>query len=139
MLLCSRLVARLLFSKSLHFSEHFKHSASSTVLRSVYAWPPLPTTPTAESTAIVNKIESCTRRVVRASRPGAFLVDIFPPLQYLPEWLWGMGWMREGRKWFKHDTEMFEEFLEDVEIKIVGRPSNAVLGAFHLTPFPDDG
>ena len=36
---------------------------------------------------------------------------------HLPDWM--AKWKREGKEWFRMDTELFEGFQRDVEIKIV--------------------
>lgn len=56
----------------------------------------------------VNLIESTNANFNAATVPGAFLVDSFPSLRRLPEWLPGMGFMRTARKWAKDTAAMVE-------------------------------
>ena len=35
----------------------------------------------------------------QATQPGRFLVDAFPWLQFVPEWLPGTGWKKMAREW----------------------------------------
>ena len=51
----------------------------------------------------VELIERANDNFSRSSVPGAFLVDVFPVLKYLPEWLPGTDFLRLAREW-KKDT-----------------------------------
>ena len=37
--------------------------------------------------------------ISQATQPGRFLVDAFPWLQFVPEWLPGTGWKKTAREW----------------------------------------
>ncbi len=52
---------------------------------------------------LVTLIEQANANFSRSSLPGAFLVDVFPFLRYLPEWLPGTGFLSLAREW-KKDT-----------------------------------
>ena len=56
----------------------------------------------------VNLIEAANENFSAATAPGAFLVDFFPILRRLPEWLPGMGFMSTGRKWAKDTLAMVD-------------------------------
>lgn len=58
-----------------------------------------------EEDPIVELIERVMKTFTEVTAPGAFLVDVFPWLQRLPEWLPGTGFQRSGRKWRR---ELFE-------------------------------
>ncbi|KAH6904705.1 hypothetical protein BKA70DRAFT_1432013 [Coprinopsis sp. MPI-PUGE-AT-0042] len=49
----------------------------------------------------VDLIEGANENFNKASAPGALVVDFFPSLKDLPEWLPGMGFMEQARKWRK--------------------------------------
>ncbi|TFK28471.1 cytochrome P450 [Coprinopsis marcescibilis] len=74
-----------------------------------------------------------------AGTPGAFLVDIFPPLRYLPEWLPGAGFKRKARAWKSLMEEMRDRPFHDLEAKLAAgvspRPSfvSAALGGMDLS------
>ncbi|PVF97872.1 cytochrome P450 [Serendipita vermifera] len=58
-----------------------------------------------------------------ATTPGAFLVDIFPKLKYLPSWLPGAGFKRQAKIW-KADLEKacnrpFEKVMKDLNSNII--------------------
>lgn len=56
----------------------------------------------------INLIENANQNFNAATIPGAFLVDFFPSLKLLPEWLPGMGFMDTARTWAKMTAEMVE-------------------------------
>ncbi|EKM77487.1 hypothetical protein AGABI1DRAFT_43141 [Agaricus bisporus var. burnettii JB137-S8] len=53
-------------------------------------------------------IERANVNFNKATIPGSFLVDFFPILRSLPEWLPGMGFMETARRWRKDTVEMVE-------------------------------
>jgi len=91
------------------WDSHLRRSAASTVLSAVYGWPPIGKS----SDPLVNRINDLMHRLVRAALPGAFLVEIFPVMKYLPSWM--AKWKREGLEWHRKDTEMFQDLMLDVE------------------------
>ncbi|PFH46689.1 hypothetical protein AMATHDRAFT_69284 [Amanita thiersii Skay4041] len=56
----------------------------------------------------VELIENANANFNAATIPGAFVVDFFPSLRDLPEWLPGMGFMETARKWLKDTVDMVE-------------------------------
>ncbi|KAJ3558855.1 hypothetical protein NM688_g681 [Phlebia brevispora] len=95
-----------------NWEDHLKRSAASTVLCAVYGWLSIDKS----SDPIVQRINDVMHRIVRACLPGAHLVEFFPSMLYLPEWM--AKWKREARSWFRKDTVMFEGLLHDVKTKM---------------------
>ncbi|KAF9463803.1 OrdA protein [Collybia nuda] len=56
----------------------------------------------------VDLIENANHNFSAATVPGAFLVDFFPALRQLPEWLPGMGFMKTARIWAQATADMIE-------------------------------
>ncbi|KAF8879140.1 cytochrome P450 [Infundibulicybe gibba] len=56
----------------------------------------------------VNLIEKANSNFSAATVPGAFLVDSFPSLRHLPEWLPGMGFKKLARAWAQDTSDMAE-------------------------------
>lgn len=56
---------------------------------------------------IVKRIHAHTARIANAVVPGAYLVEIFPFLNYFPAWL--SKWKRDATEWHEQETEMFLE------------------------------
>jgi len=58
-------------------------------------------TVTEGSDKYITMVEETMDNFSVATVPGAFLVDLFPILRYLPEWFPGAGFKRKARKWRK--------------------------------------
>lgn len=56
----------------------------------------------------VNLIEKANSNFNVATIPGAYLVDSFPLLRRLPEWLPGMGFMKTARAWAQETLDVVE-------------------------------
>ena len=56
----------------------------------------------------VDLIEGANENFNKASVPGAFVVDFFPSMKNWPEWLPGMGFIEQARKWRKDTDSMVE-------------------------------
>ncbi|KAF8814215.1 cytochrome P450 [Phlegmacium glaucopus] len=73
-----------------------------------------------------------------ATAPGSFLVDIFPPLKYLPAWFPGAGFKRTAVHWAQTVTSMVEapfKFVKEQMASGTAEPSftSRLLGEPHLT------
>ncbi|CCM01268.1 uncharacterized protein FIBRA_03317 [Fibroporia radiculosa] len=55
----------------------------------------------------------------RAATPGAFLVDAFPILQYVPDWFPGAGFKRKAKEWRKSSDKLRNEPYEMVEQQVI--------------------
>ncbi|KZT51052.1 cytochrome P450 [Calocera cornea HHB12733] len=51
----------------------------------------------------------------RVIRPGAFLVDTFPWLKYIPEWFPGAGFKRRAREWRATSDRLRQDHLDKVK------------------------
>ncbi|KAI0363948.1 cytochrome P450 [Pilatotrama ljubarskyi] len=45
---------------------------------------------------LIKMVEDATDQAAEVVQPGAFLVDVFPFLRYVPSWMPGAGWKRKG-------------------------------------------
>ncbi|KAJ7482244.1 cytochrome P450 [Mycena galericulata] len=91
------------------WEDNLKRASASTVLGVVYGWPGLDET----GDNLVTRVNDLMHRLVRAALPGAFLVEIFPFMNKLPECM--AKWKREGREWHRKDTLLFEGMMNDVK------------------------
>ena len=57
-----------------------------------------------------------------AAIPGAFWVDIFPILAYVPSWVPGAGFQKKAARLRKLNTIMIEKPFHYVEEQLVGEP-----------------
>ena len=74
----------------------------------------------------VNLIEHANKNFNAATVPGAFMVDFFPSLRRLPEWLPGMGFIRTARRWAKDTAAMVDvpyEFTKQQMVRTLPRPA----------------
>ena len=96
----------------------------------------------------VRRIHDFANTTTRAAAPAtAPIVEAIPLLNYLPEWL--APWKRYGMEKQRVFSAMFQELLDDVQVKMVRpvlmainpaliksaarRSSSDILGYFHLT------
>ena len=56
----------------------------------------------------------------QAAIPGAFWVDFFPILKYVPRWFPGAGFQRKAARWREINTIMVEKPFRYVEEQLVG-------------------
>ncbi|KAG7087610.1 hypothetical protein E1B28_013559 [Marasmius oreades] len=82
------------------FSDHLRHHAATIILSIAYGIEVLP-----ENDPLVALAEEGVRAIVLAARPGAYLVESFPLLKYVPELLGnemsttGVYWAQQGAIW----------------------------------------
>lgn len=67
----------------------------------------------------IKTAELGVRGLVTAAVPGSFLVDIFPFLKYVPEWMPGAGFKKKAREWRKWARDMVEVPYEAAKENIV--------------------
>ena len=56
----------------------------------------------------------------QAAIPGAFWVDLFPMLKYVPSWFPGAGFQRKATKWREITATMSETPFRYVKEQLVG-------------------
>lgn len=71
------------------------------------------TTPTAYSDPEVLAVNRCLSRLGRVMRPGAYLVDTYPILKYVP------GYLTQLRKWHHEELALFQGQLNLVREQMV--------------------
>ncbi|KAI0001214.1 cytochrome P450 [Russula vinacea] len=54
----------------------------------------------------VRLVEEASKSTSEAAVPGAFLVDLFPSLKYVPEWMPGAGFKTKAKEWRKLSQAM---------------------------------
>ena len=67
----------------------------------------------------VKVVEDAMKPGAAAAVPGAFLVETFPILKYVPEWMPGAGFKRKAREWKKLTLAMLETPYKDAKSRIV--------------------
>jgi len=54
-----------------------------------------------DSFNLIETTEIVVAAVSEAGKPGAFLVDLFPWMKFIPAWFPGAGWKRKAKYWRK--------------------------------------
>lgn len=73
------------------------------------------TTPTAYSDPEVVAVNCCLSRFGEAIRPGAYLVDTYPILKYIP------GYLTQLKKWHQEELALYQGQLNSVREQMVNR------------------
>lgn len=71
------------------------------------------TTPTAYSDPEVVAVNLCLKRFGQVMRPGAYLVDTFPILKYIP------GYLTQLKEWHQEELALFQGQLNLVREQMV--------------------
>ena len=67
-------------------------------------------------------VHEAVERFFEAATPGAFLVDVFPSLQYLPSWFPGASFKATAKQWNKTLQKMVDvphEFVKEQMVKLI--------------------
>ncbi|KAF9235335.1 cytochrome P450 [Melanogaster broomeanus] len=91
-----------------HHIEHVQRFSASVILRVTYG----KSTPTSNDDPEVVRIHQNSKDILTAARPGAYLVDIFPILKYVP------GYGRDLRKLHESELVLFRGLLGRVEEEV---------------------
>ncbi|KAH8089922.1 cytochrome P450 [Cristinia sonorae] len=91
--------------------SHLYRAVASSTLSVCYGTPPIQS----YDDPVVKDVQEFIHRLDVASKPGAYLVEMFPLLNRLPAWL--AGWKRFGQFWHQRDTVMFTNLYEDAKRK----------------------
>ncbi|PBK94425.1 cytochrome P450 [Armillaria gallica] len=83
------------------WDSHLRRTAASAIMSMVYDTPP-----TSEQDPSVKDINDFVARLSRAAKPGTYLVEFFPWMQYIPSKY--AKWKREAEESYAKDSAMFE-------------------------------
>ncbi|EXJ76278.1 uncharacterized protein A1O5_00786 [Cladophialophora psammophila CBS 110553] len=61
----------------------------------------------------IERIFTVLKHFVAMATPGAWLVDAFPSLQYLPSWM-VQNWWKIGREWFAYDSKVYLDLYRNL-------------------------
>ena len=64
--------------------------------------------------------EEALNGVAQAGIPGAFWVDLFPILKYVPSWFPGAGFQKKAARWRKAINTMADKPFHHVQEQFVG-------------------
>ncbi|KAI0031851.1 cytochrome P450 [Vararia minispora EC-137] len=92
---------RLLWHYPGNYPDHLQHYTGHIILKRIYGhavkdyYDPY-----------IQLVKEASASASEAAVPGAFFVDLFPSLKYIPEWIPGAGFKRKARLWRKLSTAM---------------------------------
>ncbi|KAG6330373.1 hypothetical protein ID866_8716 [Astraeus odoratus] len=108
---------------------HTKRYAASVIMAINYG----KTTPTAYTDPEVVALNLCQERFNRAARPGAYLVDSYPILKYVP------FYARTLRKWHKDELALFRSQVDIVKEKMASGDTTSSLTRYLLENQENEG
>lgn len=94
------------------FYDYNRRYSASLIIRIVYG----SRIPTWDH-PLIPKIYAVLNNMNDISMPGAHIVDTFPSLQYLPEWMVG-NWRTYGKKVHAHDAAIYLGLYEDMKKEV---------------------
>jgi len=66
----------------------------------------------------VTRINEATDHQFTSQVQGRFWVDYLPLLTYLPTWLLGMGWKRQGLQWREEVDMLYQELWDGTKMRV---------------------
>ncbi|KAI0334579.1 cytochrome P450 [Cubamyces sp. BRFM 1775] len=110
------------------FSEHVGFAFARSMMRLVYG-----IKPTDRNDRLFHMANTIVHVGAAMSTPGAFLVDIIPPLKYIPLWLPGAGFVRKAATWAAQTRsfrdQLFEAGKDSLEQGITDSLIGSVIGS----------
>ncbi|KAJ6458244.1 cytochrome P450 [Mycena sanguinolenta] len=94
------------------WDSHLRRTATSLVLSLVYGTPPL----LSEEDSKITRVNDFAERLVRAAYPGAYLVEYFTWMRYLPSWV--AKWKRDVLEQYRIDDAMFRGLFKEVSDRV---------------------
>ena len=67
----------------------------------------------------ISIVEEVMNGIAEAGIPGAFWVDLFPILKYVPSWFPGAGFQRKAARWREAINTMAEKPFRHVQEQLV--------------------
>ncbi|KAI0348408.1 cytochrome P450 [Trametopsis cervina] len=77
-----------------NFMDHIRHMAGSKILKIAYG-----IEIQEQDDPFIHMAEQAMQSISAATNAGSYLVDFLPFLKYAPEWVPGMGFKKQARKW----------------------------------------
>ena len=68
----------------------------------------------------ISLTEEAMKGIIEATIPGAFLVDFFPILKYVPSWFPGAGFQKKAAYWSQINALMTQKPFDYAKDQLVG-------------------
>ncbi|KIJ40678.1 hypothetical protein M422DRAFT_256372 [Sphaerobolus stellatus SS14] len=115
----TRELLRRLLSTPEDYAEHLRHVTYGIHVK-------------AEDDPHIMAAEESLKAFEEAGVPGAFLVDIFPWMKYIPHWVPGAVFKQKGRKWAKSISDMKELPFQTTKAAMLQGAADKCFVASHL-------
>ncbi|THU99253.1 cytochrome P450 [Dendrothele bispora CBS 962.96] len=102
------------------WDDHLKRTAASQIMAMVYDTLPIKD----HEDPLIVRVNDLVQRLVKAAYPGEHLVEFFPWLNKLPDWI--APWKPWANEWHRKDSEMFLNYYKEVRDRVLAgdeRPS----------------
>ncbi|KAF7968068.1 hypothetical protein HWV62_32053 [Athelia sp. TMB] len=106
----NRDLLRRFIEQPANWRDHFRHMMGATILETTYGIKARTT-----DDPYIKTAEDAAASAARAIVPGAFMVDIFPFLRYVPAWVPGAGFQTQARVWKKDTDTLFNAPFDAVK------------------------
>ncbi|TBU24874.1 cytochrome P450 [Dichomitus squalens] len=106
-----KLLARLLREPASDLPSQIRKMTGSIVLMISYGYEPQE-----NDDPLIRMADEATEQAAEVAQPGAFFVDVFPFLKYVPSWMPGAGWKRKGERYRANMDQMSavpHQFVKD--------------------------
>ncbi|KAF7979326.1 hypothetical protein HWV62_42735 [Athelia sp. TMB] len=110
----NRDLLRRFIEQPANWRDHFRHMMGATILETTYGIKARTT-----DDPYIKTAEDAAASAARAIVPGAFMVDIFPFLRYVPAWVPGAGFQTQARVWKKDTDTLFNAPFDAVKAAMV--------------------
>ncbi|KAJ7302126.1 cytochrome P450 [Mycena albidolilacea] len=94
------------------WASHLRRTTASVILSMVYDTPAL----LSEEDPNITRINDFAERLVSAAYPGAYLVEYFTWMRYLPSWM--AKWKRDVLQQYRIDDAMFQGLFNEVSNRV---------------------
>ena len=78
----------------------------------------------------ISLVDEVVKAGIEIAIPGAFLVDLFPILVYVPSWFPGAGFQKKAAHWRKLGATMVEKPFRYVQEQLVREPFSRIMNLF---------
>ncbi|KAF8904855.1 cytochrome P450 [Mucidula mucida] len=85
------------------FLAHLNHYTGTIIMKRTYGHSVAP-----ENDPFVELVEKATKSTSTAANPPGFLVDTFPILKHVPDWMPGAGFKKQAKEWRQLSEAMVE-------------------------------
>ncbi|KAF8510932.1 cytochrome P450 [Hysterangium stoloniferum] len=96
------------------FLTHIEQWSKAVILRVTYGY-----RPSSKNDRYIWLAERCVEAITKTGQPGAYMVDIFPFLKWVPSWFPFAGFKREARIWNNDVCEVLDSPMTYVKKAIV--------------------